>query len=522
MEPVLATDQIQANILPGFRLPWQMVLALEGAAAAPAVVAALLPDVTPMAAAVDYHRRRIAVAKARRTFGRASFTAVQQSQPLLWLNLALDATALVAMGFTGPAEVDRSFKLGLAARSLFLGDPRLPGQPGHRDGWVVGATGQPPSVLVLLGSDDEATLRAFADEVQDRCRQLGATVQDAALGMRLEEDREHFGFKDGISQPGLRGTLSTDPEDFLTPRKLGTDGRVDTTEFAAPGEVLLWPGEVLFGYDRQDPNDYRRPLPSDVADAFLSNGAFLVYRRLRQDVFAFRAVTNEIARALRAVPELAARDDDWFRARLVGRWPSGAPLGRFPDADPGPPPGSLAAYNHFGFTAATMALETLDGEPVPGSPADPDGFLCPHFAHIRKVHPRDAGTNQGPPTHNQILRLLRRGITYGPPAGAEPDEVDRGLLFLAYMRSIRGQFEVLTQDWMNSAVNPEGGSGHDILVGQERLDATGRYGAFPLGPGQLARRFATSRDWILPTGGGYFFAPSLDNLAQVAALAPQV
>jgi deferrochelatase/peroxidase EfeB len=53
---------------------------------------------------------------------------------------------------------------------------------------------------------------------------------------------EHFGFRDGISQPGIRG---------LTPRL----NPVKRPDQGLPGQGLVWPGEFVFGYPGQDPAD---------------------------------------------------------------------------------------------------------------------------------------------------------------------------------------------------------------------------------------------------------------------------
>ena len=43
------------------------------------------------------------------------------------------------------------------------------------------------------------------------------------------------------------------------------------------------------------------------------------------------------------------------------------------------------------------------------------GRVCPHFAHIRKVNPRDSVTDLGKTGDTLLRMLLRRGITFGPP-----------------------------------------------------------------------------------------------------------
>jgi deferrochelatase/peroxidase EfeB len=81
---------------------------------------------------------------------------------------------------------------------------------------------------------------------------------------------------------------------------------------------------------------------------------------------------------------------------------------------------------------------------------------------LRKVNPRDLPTDKGGPDETRSFQMLRRGIPFGPaydhttpnnPVNAS----SRGLLFLAYQRSISTQFVTLNKNWMNSAVAPAPG-----------------------------------------------------------------
>jgi len=77
------------------------------------------------------------------------------------------------------------------------------------------------------------------------------------------------------------------------------------------------------------------------------------------------------------------------------------------------------------------------------------------------------------------------------------------LLFLCYQTSIRRQFEVLNSKWMNRQNGPQAG-GHDLLVGQNHA---GRECLLRTPEGEALLK--TMADWVIPTGGGYFFAPSI-------------
>ena len=264
--------------------------------------------------------------------------------------------------------------------------------------------------------------------------------------------------------------------------------------FARPGQPLLWPGQVVLGAPAQHPLDPvrrapRRPLPGPP---WCRDGSFLVVRRLRQDVAGFWALARRVGRATGRDPIAAA-------SRLVGRWPGGAPLVTSPHGDDP----AQARRNDFVFEAE-----------------DPEGLRCPLSAHIRKVNPRDVTTEQGGANDTLTRLVMRRGIAYGPPAAPEPwrvrrdDGVDRGLLFAAHMASIVDQFEFLPQNWTNDPLQPEGG-GHDPLVGQEDAGARQRFVEIPRASDGAPVRIRIDREVVVPTGGGYFFAPSVTALATV-------
>jgi deferrochelatase/peroxidase EfeB len=128
------------------------------------------------------------------------------------------------------------------------------------------------------------------------------------------------------------------------------------------------------------------------------------------------------------------------------------------------------------------------------------------------VNPRDRVTDQGGPAITLRSQVLRRGITFGSRYES-PDDSERGLLFLAYQTSIEQQFELLSRKWMNRPNAPEPSSGHDLLVGQER----GRRTATLTAPGVGTVEISTERVWVVPTGGGYFFSPSVTVLKAIAS-----
>jgi Dyp-type peroxidase family len=210
----------------------------------------------------------------------------------------------------------------------------------------------------------------------------------AALG---GGDREHFGFRDGISQPVIVGGGSADS---------GTEG-----------EPPIAPGEFLLGHP-----DELGHTPTLAPAVLGRNGTYAVYRKLRQDVAGFRAF-------------LAAGDAEHLAAKLMGRWRSGAPLRQGIGADNTELVADPRRINDFDYLT------------------DPVGYACPRGAHVRRARPRDGAVT------TRRRRLIRRGMTYGPalPDGAPHDGIDRGLIGVFLNANIERQYEFVQRRWLNGA-----------------------------------------------------------------------
>lgn len=199
---------------------------------------------------------------------------------------------------------------------------------------------------------------------------------------------------------------------------------------------------------------------------------------------------------------------------------------RTPTADDRNLAGDDYANNNFAFENATSPAPIVpalnyQGDQFPPSPGDLLGLVCPHVAHIRKANPRDLPTDTGGQNDTLTRLILRRGIPFGPPVSNpfSPTHEDlareRGLMFVSYQSSIKNQFEFLLNHWANVDDQPQSG-GMDPLLGQ-RFDASGENRRVILIPdvnGSLGQAEANAT-WITPTGGGYFFAPSISALRDV-------
>jgi Dyp-type peroxidase family len=282
---------------------------------------------------------------------------------------------------------------------------------------------------------------------------------------------EHFGFADGISQPGIRGFTDDDPDN------------VRPQETRPPSPPIIAAGEFVLGYPGERRPPARTPRPSPPP--WMRNGSFQVFRRLRQDVAGWRAKMETLSGWGTASEQLANR--------AIGRRHDGRPLAPNAGAD-----------NAFTYQD------------------DEDGRYTPLFAHIRKMNPRDDMVFR-----DRSRRLLRRGVPFGPSIDSGRPDAERGLLFNAYMASIEEQFEFLQRRWANdpqfpastrALFQPRTGKGRQVdgldpVIGDDPQAARRRVGKRvtrdipPLALG----------GFVTTTGAVYAFAPSRPALAMLAA-----
>lgn len=519
-EPVYGPKQranIQGNTVPGFNKDHQHFLffCLGKTGPAKKFLRWIAPLITSMEEVLAFVRAHRAM--------RLRLGVADPPMCSTWVNIAFSCDAIAQLAGKADAQAfgDMSFRQGLAARSTYLGDPARASEPGHVKHWKVGGPKNEADILVIVGADDvhhlDTMVQAIAREASRQglhllFEQRGDTLPGALRG------HEHFGFKDGVSQPGVRGKVSTTPGDYITPRYIDpADPRA--VFMAKPGQMLAWPGEFLLGEPRQSTESFAAQAPAATNfPRWAALGSYLVCRRLKQDVPAFWKFANAAGSALGIAPVK-------FASMLVGRWPSGAPLPRSPAADNAALAGDPWADNHFIFNDDTRPVPL---RPIPGyggdgfaqARADMLGLVCPHFAHIRKMNPRDIATDLGKPGDTFMRFLLRRGIPFGPAvAGVKRPSpkllaADRGLMFLSYGATIEHQFEFVSRRWANNPVQPNVG-GHDPVIGQaDRYGRRERFIDVPL-PGGGTRRVRICDEWVIPTGGGYFFSPPIEAIAGV-------
>jgi Dyp-type peroxidase family len=386
-----------------------------------------------------------------------------RGKPMLAVNVALTAPGLQHLG-VGLDGFAGEFVGGMAARADRLGDT------GHcaPDGWEegLGGTGE-GHALVWVHGRQAAPTDARADELLDGLPGRVVFAQDTAM---LPFGREHFGFSDGFAQPSVASSGQENRPGEGVPLRFGR-------------WRLLKPGELVLGYEDED--GLLPPAPPGVLGR---NGTYMVLRKLRQDVAAWKAWVA------RTAGEHVAGNEDWLAAQVVGRWPDGTPLELVPGPKQDRTITDLHELNAFRFAR--------------GSGEAP---FCPAGAHIRRTNPRDGLSGGAARTRRH--RIVRRGMPYGPPHhGEEDDGVDRGLLFACFNASIARQFEVV-QSWMAGGnVFGLGPHDRDVLAG-----AGDGSGGFTLRGVPPARVPGPGRPLVAVRGGEYLFLPSLSGLRAIAA-----
>ncbi|GAA0449361.1 hypothetical protein Ade02nite_58310 [Paractinoplanes deccanensis] len=400
---------------------------------------------------------------------------IQSSASLL--NIGLTATGLVLLraevaGDLVPYEAFWRGPLGarLDEAGQLTTAPALLGDIGDSDpgNWVVGKpAGAPVDALLTLAADDDETLTAALRAESRAATDAGLEVLWSERGevRRNAAHRrvEHFGFTDGISQPGIRG-------------------------FSDPDQVnkLIAAGEFVLGYpgERRPANWAPRPTPAP----WMRGGSFQVFRRMNQDAAGWWR-------------HMGGNGDDAesAAAKALGRSLDGTPL------EPGATPQD---QNDFSY----------------GS--DESGRHTPLYAHIRKMNPRAddvfrdrghkmlrRGITFGPAFDRENPDDRERGILFNAYMASIEDQFE----FLLRHWANDPKFPTSTLNaYGRSLADRDRVDGLDPVVGLSERQARERL------PKEVVDRIPRQAfgGFVTTTGAVYAFAPSLPALSLLAGEDP--
>jgi Dyp-type peroxidase family len=501
----LELDDIQGNIIGGFNKDFQdfVFLKFKSEAAARAWIQEISSDGNDdgvAASSSDQVLKFNARFKALKAEGKDPGKFIEAE----WTSLSISFAGMQALGIAPGdlAQFPHEFKEGMAKRSQILNDTGA----SDPSTWIAPFDSpQDVHALLTVAADSEAQLQLRLANILATPAFIAAAHNLLVIEGRTRMDvpgqagHEHFGFKDGVSQPAIRGI---DPP----------DDPVGDPNQGHPGQDLLYPGEFVLGYPKQIPFhkpgvDGPNPDPGHISTsgpAWTKNGSYLVFRRLLQDVPAFQSQLVSLAAANGIHPDLMG-------AKLVGRYKSGCPLEA---REYQPLPFQVSPTDPEGFHPGVADSDALNNDFEFGD--DKLGAICPMASHIRKAYPRDEETGHGPDDsepETQTHRLLRRGIPFGGSFGAVVNGAasdPRGLVFQCYQHSIKHQFEFVQQSWVNNASFPPGANGG--TPGEDPIIAQSPSGPFQLDPTQPN---ITVAHFVTTSGGEYFFTPSISTLQAI-------
>ena len=393
------------------------------------------------------------------------------------VNIGFTYEGLKALGVAQRSldSFPEAFRVGMRGRAPLVSDVG-PHAPEHWEGGLGG-----PDVHAMLW------MRTDSDEVREEAMQILRDEMEAIGGIEIRfvqdtkalahengigSEGQHFGYADPISQPAIEGgPASSSPGD------------------GEPAPDGAWrplkPGEFLLGYeDEIGPDGAPGPEPRELR----LNGTYMVFRKLYQDVAAFRRYLRTAAESLYGSDD--QEHQELVAAKMMGRWRSGCPLDLSPEKDDLEIAADPDRRNDF----------TYEG--------DEAGLRCPLGAHLRRANPR--ATTLARHTAVRRHRLIRRGVEYGPlleEGALQDDGVDRGLINMFIQADIERQFEFVQNEWMKGGefigLDPDE---------QDPINGAGGEDSLMSVPGAKRPFLFGLPTFVTVKGGEYLFLPGLNAL----------
>lgn len=442
---------------------------------------------------------------------------VDKRKPERILNIAFSMDGLSALGLSDttlnsfPAEMQEG--MIEPSRAKLLGDV----ENSSPENWQIGGSNTSPFHIVLilhagLSADDATSIRDYVQTLSQGIDAHGMEIVHIEWGYRRADNKEHFGFNDGIAQPRIKGINERD-----------TDGNPITSNIVEAGEFILgyinqyglYPSVPVVP-ENEDTNNILPALPNPgyLYERYNKtplknlgmNGSYVVYRKLKQNVASF---WNFLATEVRSLEGKSSSERMvWLAAKFVGRYPDGNPL----------VPHLNQLKNQDDFLYANT---------------DPEGMYCPFGSHIRRTNPRDVFFPTDPPTSLNTVdkhRILRRGRLFGDALfdltllndendaekldvllNLQDDGQERGLHFFGVNASIQMQFEFVQDSWVNNPHFNAMYQNKDPLIGDNSTSyQKPSYMHIPYAPVRI--RTSPLPRFVDVLGGAYLFMPSITAL----------
>ncbi len=421
------------------------------------------------------------------------------------LNIAFSHEGLRALGLKEEnlAAFSREFRQGMvsAHRTRLLGDYDT-NKPENWN-WGDKHTDSIHLCLMVFGNDKTAKDDLEKDKIVclNYYRELESQFEENGLkqlffidGQTQPDNKEHFGFRDGISQPIIEGSGRVGNKDDVV--------KAGEFLFGYKNEFGVYPDTPLIVKEQGNLN----LLPPDAGGSgkkdIGKDGTFMVMRQLEQDVNKFWSFMNENSKN----PNGSINIEDSLKlgAKFMGRWQNGAPITLFPDKDPGP----NSDINDFGY-----------------SKFDKDGLKCPFGSHLRRANPRDNVDDHSPKESLKLSkqhRIIRRARLYGEiyegsPTNTTPNG-EVGLLFICFNVDISRQFEFLQYTWANLPKNKELYNDPDPIIGIKEQANLGEEQNFSIQDLPVNKTYKNLPRVITVKGGAYFFFPSINVLRYLSTI----
>ncbi len=419
-------------------------------------------------------------------------------------------------------------------RATLLGDSKK----SKSENWLWGSENKRVDCVIMLYAKDCTGLKKLKMDMYDN-KKRGVKMFYEAETLETKEDveiKEHFGFKDGISQPIIKGFTKSGSFDF------------EESQLVNAGEFILGHKNV-YNKDKREYDKNKKPhynyspnpyIPKEAADESgeyknLSfrrggvknlglNGTYLVFRQMEQHVERF---WNYNYTKSREEGHTTAEKAVNLASKIVGRFPNGDPLVK---PNKGTCPFSKEQANNFGYAKE-----------------DKDGVLCPLGAHIRRTNPRDQ-VHTGRDAKDSLEmsnthRMLRRGRIYGEPLlnfdinaiidhvkhlkqilaneiineeAIKLADIKRGLHFICLVSDIARQFEFVQNVWANTPTFADLGKEVDPIIStRPTIGSSTICNEFTVPKETLRNRYTGVPEFTTIVGGEYFFMPNIRALRYI-------